>query len=509
MKKIFYTILLLVAVAVHPVGVSAQNAGQADGYDRLLERMTAAASRCDSLAKAVSLLRVEYAGLDDDAQRSAVGAEIVAAESEIIAAKKQYNALVAEVARQEIQNTRMPEVETPPTGGTAAEVAELAAVGGREYADLVKNAFFAEHLSPDDYRTLVDAQRSEEKSATLAGEYAEIYSHMVSLKDGYMAAEDENAANALMHRFNDADTKLAAAEDALECCWSALLDNKTYLYNLLMETNGHNAVLASSEQSAAETAYSVEESAGKYASDVLMSYGWWKRWLAGYELQIASALQLQPAQDSLRRVAVAVNPEDYAFAPIAVERRYFLEYEPIKVVKPSIYNSKNPVPQTKVYDNGTMFRIRIGIFINYPNMSALRGITPLSYMRLENGRKAYFVGGFKTAKEANDGVAYLKKLGFREPVVAMWRDGEYISDYNEWEKTRVHEYSIELSGVPSLPDEVRQHILSRHPSCTFTKVGDTFMAGKFTSRSEAERLAGEIVKINSGISSKIVDITKP
>ena len=100
---------------------------------------------------------------------------------------------------------------------------------------------------------------------------------------------------------------------------------------------------------------------------------------------------------------------DYRLSKLSLQRRSFIKYEDIEVETPTIYNSKNPVPQTKIYDYGTIYRIRIGLFSKRPNISALRGVMPLSYSDAYNGgMSAYFVGGFRTEQESKDGVDYLK-----------------------------------------------------------------------------------------------------
>ncbi len=498
--------LLLVIGAVCAVSVSAQTPG-AKGHDALVGELNAAAKHCESLDGELAALRVKYGELADGAERAAVGERIVAMEVEAFAAKNLYKKLVAEVSRLEIDSAGQ-------EGAKGADVAVPAppkspAWDKRIRADLVRNGIFARELSAEDYRTLLAAQRDEAKAAEIAAGYLDLYKSLVSIRRAYMATESEQVADSLMTRFDIIDKRMEQTGQELAQCWLPLVDNKTYLYHLVMEKGGYNDALAYYEQTSAETAGRVGELEGRYSSDALVSYGLWKKWLASYEERIASTLQLRASQDSLQSVVASLNPEVYNLAPVTVERRYFLEYEPIKVIKPSIYNSLNPVPPVKVYEHGTMFRIRVGIFSKMPNISALRGITPLSYLKLENGRRAYFVGGFKSADEARKGVAYLKRLGFRDPIVAAWRDGDYISDHYTWEKERVHEYNIELSGVAALPDEVRRAILVQNPTCVFSKVGNTFVAGKFDDRRKADALVAEIVGIDSSITAKTVDITRP
>ena len=156
---------------------------------------------------------------------------------------------------------------------------------------------------------------------------------------------------------------------------------------------------------------------------------------------------LTTARDSLAKVKKAMAESSYTLPKVHIVRRAFIEHEPLKVIKPTIYTSKNPIPQTKIYEFGTVYRIRIGIFTNRPNLSALKGITPLSYTdKYHGGKYAYYVGGFRSEEEAAEGVVYLKKLGFKAPQIVMWIDGEYISDIEGW-KSKNLGFNIEITGV--------------------------------------------------------------
>ena len=188
-----------------------------------------------------------------------------------------------------------------------------------------------------------------------------------------------------------------------------------------------------------------------------------------------------------------------------MQRRSFIKYENIEVKVPTIYNSKNPVPQTKIYDYGTVYRIRVGLFSKRPNISALRGVMPLSYTDAYNkGLYAYFVGGFRTEQEAKEGVAYLKKLGFRDPIIAVWVDGEYYPTLEDMRRSE-SQYNVEISGVPTLTDDVKAKILAHKADCTISRIGSTFVVGSFEGKSAAEAVAADLRAMSSEI---VVEITK-
>jgi hypothetical protein len=286
--------------------------------------------------------------------------------------------------------------------------------------------------------------------------------------------------------------------------WSSLYFNKIYAYDLLMEREGNVAMLDFSAEAATRAEREVNDNTDLYESNALVGYYARKKALTDYELQIASSLSLTTSRDSLRLVAAQLKNRDYRLSKLSLQRRSFIHYEDIEVKTPTIYNSKNPVPQTKVYDYGTVYRIRIGLFSKRPNISALRGVMPLSYSDAYNGGMyAYFVGGFRTEQEAKDGANYLKKMGFKEPIIAVWVDGEYYPTLDDMRRSE-SQYSIEISGVTTLTDDVKALILSYKSDCTISRIGSTFVVGTFEGKSAAEAVAADLRGIGNGMTVEVV-----
>jgi sulfur carrier protein ThiS len=285
--------------------------------------------------------------------------------------------------------------------------------------------------------------------------------------------------------------------------WSSLYFNKIYAYDLLMEREGNTSMLDFSAESAARAEREINDNTDLYQSNALVGYYVRKKALTEYEMQIASALSLTTSRDSLKLVSAELKNRDYRLSKLSLQRRSFINYEDIEVKTPTIYNSKNPVPQTKIYDYGTIYRIRIGLFSKRPNISALRGVMPLSYTDAYNGGMyAYFVGGFRTEQEAKDGADYLKKLGFKEPIIAVWVDGEYYPTLEDMRRSQ-SQYNIEISGVATLTDDVKALILSHKSDCTISRIGSTFVVGTFEGKSAAEAVVAELKALNADIKANI------
>lgn len=518
MKKFVQVIWIFVGIAFSMDATAFDN-GKKGGlrndstYVALVRNMEAEIARRDSLAREVSAMRTRYA--ERASERESLGSRIVALESESYVAKARCDKAMATLAEYERRwmtdnfgKILYGEAVEAVSGSDEKISVPNAAV--RKFANLVYNDFFVKELSAPDYRTLREAQDKEANVTDAIREYRSVYASMIAIQREYMEAESESVADSIMHRFSLLRQAAEQAEHSIEQNWTAVYDNKIYLYNLLMEKCGRSDVLADAERKTDEIAQNIADSRGVYASDVLADYYYQKRGLLDYEIEIASALDLVSAKDSLARVATELKNIDYRAGKIALEKRYFIEYEPLKVIRPTIYNAQNPIPITKVYEHGTIYRIRIGIFTNRPNLSALRGITPLSHTdAYHDGRHAYFVGGFRTEQEADEGVAYLKRLGFRDPKVVMWVDGEYITEPAKWTAENTGEYNIEISGIATLSEHVRSIAIAKNADCEFSRVGNKFVIGKFADKTAADEIAAAVAKTDGEPVVEIVKVKKP
>ena len=114
------------------------------------------------------------------------------------------------------------------------------------------------------------------------------------------------------------------------------------------------------------------------------------------------------------------------------------------------------------------------------------------------------MGGFRTEQEAQEAVVKLKKVGFRDPLISVWVDGAYYPTVAEMRRSE-SKYSLEITGVASLTDDMKSRILSQNSDCTISRVGSTFVVGTFEDKSVAEAVAAELRSVDGAIS---VEITK-
>lgn len=466
----------------------------------------------DSVADVLAEQRAKYG--KNESLRKELAPVILSLEKELVKLQGEYDREVALVAQQDVKGALAAYEEALKSSATAktepAVVEESKPSGysvdkSRQKRDLVANDFFAERLSPADYKALLDAQKRETKLKAVVERYFSGYGALLARQREYMEAPTKPEADSITTLFVAQTETLSKIDEEITSISSSLFYNKLYAYDLIMERDGNTAMLDFAAEAVARAEREINENSDQYQSDALVGYFARKKALTEYEMKIASMLSLSASRDSLKVVMSELKNRDYRLSKLSLQRRSFIDYEEISVKTPTVYTAKNPVPRTKVYDYGTIYRIRIGLFSKRPNISALRGVMPLSYSDSYNGNMiAYFVGGFRTEQEANEGAAYLKKLGFKEPIIAVWVDGEYYPTVEDMRRSQSL-YNLEISGVATLTEEMKSKILSHKSDCSISRIGTTFVVGTFDGKSSAEAVATELQSLGGNI---VVKITK-
>lgn len=472
-------------------------------YKQLVEQVEQAKTQCDSVDLSIVTLRERY--MQDSNNRNAIAKQLSALEQQAVSLKLAYNKALAAATSYEQSWIRNNMGSQSGVGQEAPTKQQT-----QQYATIHNNHIIKQLLSSTDVATLHKAEADELATVEHIVEYMQHYDKMVMLQLEYERTERESKADSIIVDL-ERERKLAkSVETKIDEMWQSVLDNKNYIYNLAMEKEGHINVITQAESKLSAAMQQCNEEVGSYESDVLASYYRRKLYMLEYEESVANALHLTAAKDSLQNARAQCVGDNFLLPIVQIKRRAFIEFEPLKVIKPTIYNYKNPIPETKIYDFGTIFRIRIGIFTNRPNLSALRGITPLSYTSAyHNGKYAYYVGGFRSLDEAKEGVAYLRKIGFRDPIPVVWVDGKYYSDIGEWQKQNASGFNIEISGLQALPPTIKTHISLRDESLQISRIGQMFVIGTFADREAAEKMVGELVALQANLKCEINELKKP
>ena len=354
--------------------------------------------------------------------------------------------------------------------------------------NLIDHESFAKMLPEDDYKALRNAQRREQRAAVLADSYCALCDSLVDIAAEYSAAEVDTVGIPLYEKYQATQRHAAAVARELTEEWNYVFDSKNFAYGYLLEQLNNEQLIERSERMFAERRSQAAENYGKYASDALTDYCMERAAMLEYEEAVAETLNMPEAVDSLRRVRRDEAQFEFRMPKIDLQERLFLDYADVVFSSPSIYSAKNPIPEVRIYERGKIYRILVGTFWAKQAVSIFHGASPLGWW-FKDKKYLYFAGGFKSKSAAEAAVAEMKKKGFKNPVVVVWREGTYRNLATDPEQTK---FRLEITGTSSLSNEVRAVITEKAPDCEVTRAGDTFVVGMFGDREDAQQTAEAI-----------------
>ncbi len=499
--------------------VRAQERGPVPGmeqntqYRTLLEQEKQLQHLQDSIVGLMDSIRKAYAS--DTAGRTQYARQILGLENELYDVRNRIGMVVNSISAMEQDYIigSMNEIPVPTAGAEQASTETTPAASQvKQRANLVYNPYFKEHLSAADYEALMTSQRQETVPLEIIANYIVNYKVMDSLARVYETSERVVAEEAYtkLQTLSSINERLS---DSLSHVWGYIFDNKTYIYNYLLDKMNKSDLLADFEQQFQRMNQRIASARDTVVSEAVYAYPLRKKLTLDYEYTLANLLGYTQARDSIARVLRSVTTLNFAFPVIDPQPRNFIEYSEIKRSVPSIYNARNPIPEAEIFRYGTVYRIQLGVFQRAQPVSIFRNVNPLSYDRLEDGRYRYCAGGFRELSEAQAALTEMKKIGFRQPKIVVWRDGVFES-LDESETSGADGdilYRIEIAGDGAvMSDRVREVIDSAVPGKEISRTTDSegryiYTVGTFDSRETAEDLVARLSGLD-GISAKILTI---
>ena len=299
-------------------------------YMEMLREEASLQAREDSVTMVVNRVRRQLR--DDPAQRAVYSAEILRCEERSFRSASNGGRLTDRINTVE-QDWVLANLDlSSPSTTTAGRAAGTPLPDSLQTADLVHNAYFREQLPQADYRALLSAQRRERTAFDLAAACAANYEAIEELKISYDTITAETPAAVLYERYRTLQSLNRSLCDSLQRVWGAVYDNKNYAYAYVLDRLGRDDLLAKTEeQRLAGVRQQMASERGRYYADELTDYLLQKRALVDVETELAGALGLTAARDSLARAAAGLRIVDYRLPKLFIEERMFLEYEPIRV----------------------------------------------------------------------------------------------------------------------------------------------------------------------------------
>ena len=212
--------------------------------------------------------------------------------------------------------------------------------------------------------------------------------------------------------------------------------------------------------------------------------------------------------DSLRGVTAQLEGIDFRLPRIDVAERYFLDYDSVSFSSTPKYSYQHPIPECKVYEHGTIYRILLGTFNTKRAVSTFRGAYPLSYLVNDDRKWCYYAGGFATREEAEAAQKLLKARGFVRPEIVVWTDGEYRNLSKDPEAQHIA-YRVEIVSSEALSDAVKAAITDTAEGCELSRVGQQlFVVGTFDDKAVADRVAAAVTQTDPALEIKVAEIAE-
>lgn len=510
------------SVAQKPIKELASN----EEYRELMSRSEELQNQEDSITLLINEARTEYQlfaqeGADSiTAERDRFATYILDLEQQIFDLRSQrgqltsrINSIEQEWVMAQLMNPVEEELVAELPDSTAEEVIEP--VAPIYYRNLVENTIFRDILTGEDYNDLFIASEEDKEMETIVADYLATYADMAEAAEAYRNASEEAEAERILSRFGDLEIEAEELSDEMQQKWNHIIDTKYYAYGYILEHERRYDLLDKASSDFSTMLQQCAANDGNYASDALMRYIVGRPTLLGHEIEFAREMELMEAADSLSGVRDNLNLADYRLEPIKVERRLFLDFAPIVVGRTNYYNSTNPLPELRIFERGTIYRILLGTFRSKQPMTLFKGVQPLFISENDDETYSYYAGGFATLAEAEEAQLFLKEKGFRAPEVCRWEDGEMINlteaeeSGEEGEKVDMPvvgmRYMVEIEAE-MLTDEMRSTINQTTPGKMVSRADGRFVVGTFTSRSEADMLLTTLIDQHPDIQVTLKEI---
>lgn len=520
MKKIYTTLTLIFAISAFAIADSQEpdfpGLQGNERYMTLKETNTLLQQREDSIQNVIAKTREEFAQRNNtdsltNEQIDIFTSQILNLEEQIFELRQQRGDVITELNNIEQEYILAHMFAPAPETETTEESIEETIVAPVEQRMLIHNDIFRRSLTDEDYAELESAQREDEQMAALCNDFQSLYTKFENTTRDYMETTSESVADSLFSVYHSLKREIAILNDAIDSQWAHIIDTKYYAYGYILEKGFRYDLLDNSSEQFSEMQQRCAEKDGLYVSDAIMHYAIGHPTLLDFEIAVAEDLGLQQAADSLHSAKRDFVAPNYRQEMVELERRLFIDYEPIIIGRTNYYTNSNPVPPLKVYERGTIYRILLGKFRSKQPMTLFKGVQPL-FITTEEDLYCYYAGGYATLKEAEEAQLFLREKGFKKPEICRWRDGEMINiDTLEEEDTDnttplVGSRYIVMLECDTIDEALRQTITATSPDKVISRRGAQFAIGTFTDYAEATALLTALSEQHPDVGATIVEL---
>ena len=490
---------------------------------------------CDSLSQLIHSLEKQASAIASAIQRL----ETKRAEEVVVAPAKE-----PETPKQANEYAPREEVSEP-VEEPAAEVAIPEEMGGAEEPIAEPEAITPEPVEPEqkeieevvetiETKPLVSdnlkflfsgAQRryafTEREIDTLISEYAGVYEKILESLAGYEKATSLQKLNGHYADYLAGVERASKIADKIADRSDLLFTSKTNAYLGFADSLGLDGLRTKYTALAEHTDSTMTAKfAGKCSDLDLAMYPHRLRTTLLLAAELADYITPETA-DSLAQRVQNFDTTYTIFNPISTPKRSNAKFSAITIKKNAKEKAVSSLPVLKIPSEGELYSITVANYASLPpSTKVFRGATPLYREQREDGRTYIYVGLYPTANSAQDDIALLRKAGFKQPTLVMWRDGIRRDDYVDRNATTATAtkkpamYRIEISGAEvTLPAEALSVIREKAPRKELSKFTNAdgavvYTLGIFTSENEAKTLSSAIKKAAPALTTTLTHIGK-
>ena len=385
--------------------------------------------------------------------------------------------------------------ETDTTTKPAEELSEEVTLAPRH--DIIHDERFINSLSEKDFEDLCNTQIEEANVEQLCNEYIELYSSIKELNAAYANAKNQSEADSIYAAYSDAIATLEELNTQIGQKWNFVIDTKFYAYGYVIEKERNKSLLNKLDADFSTMLQQCANNDDCYASNGIMRYAIGRPAILDFEITLAQEFGLTDVADSLIAARQEFVAPNYQLSPVELpEQRLFIDYCNITFGRTNYYNSTNPLPEVKVYERGTIYRILLGVFKSRQPMTLFKGTHPLYIETDESGLNHYYAGGFATLEEAEAAQKLLYDKGFKAPEICRWVDGTMTNlsagsampATQEPKKSTSAKRFMLCIAEKDMTTALKQRIGELHSNKSITLTHDGYVIGSFESHDEVTRL---------------------
>lgn len=515
MRRFFIIVILLLPLGLWAQqGVKARVAGLESNaeYMSMLQQENALKIKEDSLTRSVASIRAKFR--DNPELRSQYSTQILELEGEIFDVRNQIGIAASEISSIEQEfvinniDKHIDPYQITPSQSETQFVAPL-----WQSPNFIRNTYIRDNLGENDYTTLFTSQEKEQSITNYIQIYRNNHTTIAKLANAYSAVSDRIAGDSIYSKYRLLNAINSKVTDSIASILGYVYDNKSYVYNYLIDKMNRSDLLTQIEQKLLNLRQKEAEMRGMYASDVIAAYPLRKMFLLNYELRLSDILGLNQAADSLKKVIAQIDSTNFNLPKVELKERFFIDYYNAEILLPSRYTTRTPIPHCEVYARGVIYRIQVGSYTKLQSPSIFRGAYPLGYIKSEDGKYNYYAGGYATLSLAQQGVETLRRGGFKTPTIVMWENG-VIKDSDTTPSSQTADgdtqsiFTVEIiTQGEDMSHDIKDAIAYIAADKEIARMANKFIIGSFSSRSEAEKVAEHIKAVNSSVSVIISSIT--